>query len=129
MKTPQEIKKALECCRCTYCPKECPYYDECKIGSDTVITDFKQYVQMLETQVPRWIPVTERLPEVCGSYIVTIKQKYSWQTEWEYHVDVAEYGGNYIDDMWDTYVDWIEGQETHVTHWMPLPGACEEVSE
>jgi hypothetical protein len=71
---------------------------------------------------PRWIPVEERLPEdKMADYLVTIKQKYPWETEWEYYTDKATYGGSYIDGLWDTEYDWIEGQETHVTHWMPLP--------
>ena len=70
-----------------------------------------------------WISVDERLPETGDSYIVVVKLKYEWESEWEYHTDVAvfRFFDGYIDDVWDTFVDWNEGQECHVTHWMPLP--------
>lgn len=75
------------------------------------------------TPTNEWISVEERLPKVGDCYIVAIKQKYPWEKEWEINVDVASFNfdGGYIDNHWDTLVDWIEGQETHVTHWMPLP--------
>ncbi len=68
-----------------------------------------------------WVSCEERLPEVGDSYLVFIKQKYDYENEWEYHVDVAMNYGSYIDDYWDTFNDWIEGQETHITHWAELP--------
>ncbi len=73
----------------------------------------------------KWIPVTERLPEVVDSYIVVVKYKYDWEKEYSIDTDVATYNPYekaYIDDCWNTYVDWDEGQQyIHVTHWMPLP--------
>ena len=83
----------------------------------------------------RWIPVTERLPEVGGSYIVVVKYKYDHEKEYDYDVDVATYypydnQDAYIDKRWDTYVDWDEGQQyIHITHWMPLPSPPEEVAQ
>ena len=75
--------------------------------------------------VQKWIPVSERLPEVVDSYIVAIKSKSAWEKDYAYYVDVATYNPYekaYIDDCWNTYVDWDEGQQyLHITHWMPLP--------
>jgi hypothetical protein len=51
--------------------------------------------------------------------------KYSWEETWEYNVDVAVYQPfeeGYI-EHWDTWNDWDEGQECHITHWLPLPEA------
>lgn len=67
-----------------------------------------------------WISVKDRLPEVGNSYIVAGKQRYPGEP-WEYFTDVAVFQGSYIDDFWDTFNDWDEGQEIHITHWMPLP--------
>ena len=75
--------------------------------------------------VQKWIPVTERLPEVVDDYIVVVKYKYDWEKEYSIDTDVATYNPYekaYIDDCWNTYNDWNEGQQyLHVTHWMPLP--------
>lgn len=79
----------------------------------------------------KWIPVTERLPEVVDSYLVVVKCKYDWEKEYDIDVDVATYNPYekaYIDDCWNTYNDWNEGQQyIHVTHWMPLPEPPKEV--
>ena len=66
-----------------------------------------------------WISVEDRLPEIGGTYLITLKEKYAYEDEWNYHVDVASYSFD-----WDcTFNDWDEGQEIHITHWMPLPEA------
>ena len=72
-----------------------------------------------------WISVDERLLDDIDDYIVVVKMKYEWETEWEYDTDVAAFvfENGYIDNHWDTFNDWYEGQECHVTHWMPLPEA------
>ena len=60
----------------------------------------------------RWIPVEERLPDVIDSYIVAIKYKYDHEKEYSYDTDVATYNPYekaYIDDCWNTYIDWNEG--------------------
>lgn len=69
----------------------------------------------------RWIPCKERLPEIGDTYIVTGIQKDPHEKGWHYFVDVASNYGDYIDDYWDTFNDWVEGQETHIVAWMPLP--------
>ena len=70
---------------------------------------------------PKWISVEDRLPEKGDSYLVVVKEKYPHEAKWNVHVDVASNYGHYIDDYWDTFNDWDEGQEVHITHWMPLP--------
>ena len=68
-----------------------------------------------------WIPCSDRLPEIGDTYIVTGKQKYPHEKDWKYFVDAADSHGGYIDDFWNTFNDWKEGQETHIIAWMPLP--------
>jgi hypothetical protein len=68
----------------------------------------------------RWIPVTERLPDTFGGdYLVTIEHKGEVEG-----VDQATYSTlGYIDGLWETVNDWIEGpsEDWHVIAWMPLP--------
>lgn len=74
--------------------------------------------------VQKWIPVSERLPEEPGHFLVVVKERYDFENDYSYDTDVAHYrlDGGYIDGCWDTFVDWDEGQPyLHVTHWMPLP--------
>ena len=77
---------------------------------------------------PQWIPCSERLPEriingdteIVQEFLVTIKERWP-NEEWKYAIDIAWIPGHYIDDFWQTYNDWKEGQEVHVIAWMPLP--------
>lgn len=83
-----------------------------------VNTALDRAVEALES---RWIPVTERLPNVGDTYIVTIEYKGEFEG-----VDAADFvftGDGYIDGKWDTLNDWIEDKTEfyHVTAWMPLP--------
>lgn len=68
-----------------------------------------------------WISVSEGLPDDMDEYLIVIKHKYPSDKEWQYEVDVASSGGTYLDGFWDTWNDWDEGQELHVTHWMRMP--------
>ena len=60
----------------------------------------------------KWIPVTERLPNTFGEYIVAAKDAFG-----EVYTDYADYDP--FRKSWKTglFLDKGEG----VTHWMPLP--------
>ena len=108
------------------------------VDSDRVYTNgtelvpiyrMKQWFEHIRlTDVPHWIPCSDRLPEriingdveTVQEFFVTVKERWPGE-EWSYHTDVAEFPGDYIDDIWQTYNDWREGQEVHVIAWMPLP--------
>lgn len=76
-----------------------------------------------------WVSCEEKLPECLDRYLVLIKQKYNYEEEYEYHTDIAMSFGKYIDGFWDTFIDWKEGQETHITHWAKLPSPLEIVEK
>lgn len=66
-----------------------------------------------------WIPVTERLPEILHTVIISGRMKYKWETDFFRFVDVATYTEG---EFFETFNDWYEGQdEFEITHWMPLP--------
>lgn len=118
MKTPEEIKKALECCGMMDddgCCK-CPYNDgACDFQLDH---DAFEYIQQLEDRIhclinmmPEWISVKERLPENGGIYLCCLNSEFR---------TICYFDGGQWDDTENAYV-------THlVTHWMPLPNLPNE---
>lgn len=99
-----------------------------KLGYEDKITEeeLNELLDKLEghdrelTNQTGWIPVSERLPEdFGGDYLVNIEYKGEHEG-----IDIATYIiGGYLDGLWDTPNDWIEGSSEywHVTAWMPLP--------
>lgn len=69
---------------------------------------FKLAVEALSAE--RWIPVTERLPEKEGQYLVSCDTDYG-----------VEVGGFYIDEDGERYFgcDWNDPED--IVAWMPLP--------
>ena len=117
----EKVIKGLECCQAdgySGFPNcgECPYESYGGCSEHDVM--HRDALELLKAQ--QWVSVKDRLPTVGDSYIVAGKQRYPGEP-WEYFTDVADSHGSYIDDFWDTFNDWKEGQETHITHWMPLP--------
>ena len=69
--------------------------------------------------VPKWISVTERLPQICTNVIVAGRMKYRWEHKYFQFVDKAYFNEG---EFFETDNDWDEGQdEFEITHWMPLP--------
>lgn len=77
---------------------------------------------------PRWIPVTERLPEaykrvlICndeGRYLIGFVKDLGeyWSSEWRYQFDM------YDDDVYE------EQEQGKIVAWMPLPTAYERSEE
>ena len=132
MKTPDEIKKGLECClKVGACNDECPYYND-GCGDDQELKDAIAYIQQLEGELnaividhpyesgfmagfkaahPKWISVEERLPD-----------------NFEERVLVCIEDGNCIignpsedTDRFDPIRKrWVRYGDM-VTRWMPLP--------
>lgn len=72
-----------------------------------------------EQQFPRWIPVTERLPENGQRVLVTyfLVEKYPW-------VDILRYGKPMFEDRECFYLsdeEWGDVPFDGVAAWMPLP--------
>lgn len=73
----------------------------------------------LDNAKSEWISVEERLPEITETVLIAYKEKWEWETEWIFDVDVGSL--DITGREWNTYHDLYEGQELHITHWMPLP--------
>ena len=90
---------------------------------DLIIQDLRRENAELRARVPKWISVTERLPDETGRYLAVKKR-----------IAPDELGGNRTDIVilrffvgdgfrMPTHIpDWINGEiNEEVTHWMPLP--------
>lgn len=123
MKKPEEIKKGLECCaNSSYCDEKCPYFEECNEGLESHASDALALIQQLEAQVPRWIPVEERLPED-GEKVIVRGVRDGIQT--------GTYKGHSAVDKHVWW--WKHNTYLKVAYWMPesmLPEAPkEEINE
>lgn len=73
-------------------------------------------IEQLEAQVPRWIPVEERLPESKPPYFQTVNV---YTVNGEVLVGFCNRGFWYV--MRTEYDYCNDAEEGEVTHWMPLP--------
>lgn len=104
--TPEEIKKGLELCEADECDEEhntsCPYVENVFCIAH-LCGDALAYITKLESRVPKWISVNDRLPENYEPVII------------------------FRDDCCDACFGWlIDGlwsvpKGVAVTHWMPIP--------
>lgn len=120
MKTLEETRKALDgCLQCTGC-YGCPY-DKDPLPRDTVcpnaVRDALDHIKQLESQIPRWIPVEERLPEAKFAVL-------GYGLRYAAHDKPDKFPMEHVvytrgeDEGWFTYKD---HHYVKVTHWMPLP--------
>lgn len=132
MKTPEEIKKGLECCGNSGKCKGCPYYSGYELCMGTLAEDALAYVQQLEQRLVevnktsmRWISVGERLPEKDQEVLLIA---HGWESQSMYigclHNEEAE--TSWLTGITSKESEWsISGwsylRAPEVTHWMPLP--------
>ena len=115
MKTPKEIKKAMDCCKAGDC-MSCPYLsNDNTLPCNVVLSrDVFKYIQQLEDHirgltkmVPRWISVGERLPE--NGALVVVLCRYDFAPN-RYYLLHERY------DLRSNF--WHDGS---AQYWMPLP--------
>ena len=136
MKTPDEIKKWLECCTHVTC-NGCPY-DEDGCATSQQIIDALEYIQQLEYRIgeltgkvaqleeaqQKWISVEDRLPEREVLAANFAPKTYGYK---EYIIGYVsrekctESGKCYAENAYEILYN--------VTHWMPLPGMPEPQKE
>ena len=117
--TPEEIVKSLRACGRNCCgdcgcfKKEVPCKEK-NLGAAELIEQQAARIAELEAKVPRWIPVTEKIPPDQEEVLVLTRSK------------------NGVQNVDKGY--WAIGRFIHrgcaqVTHWMPLPGWPEDVKD
>ena len=95
---------------CTDCEEydqkshSCPKY--CKVITETVKELREESIQM------QWIPVSDRLPEEKGEYLVTYHPCYWDDVEDEIRVGIDTFRGR---------TTWAKKKYQRVIAWMPLP--------
>ena len=97
--------------------------DDLAEAADLIEAQAKE-IEKLRGQLPRWIPVTERLPELqsCGASEVVlglIKSENVPSLNKLHNLTLCVYCDN---DIWS-----MPGRYVAITHWMPLPEPPEEV--
>lgn len=135
----QELVNALRylcpgnftCARCEYEPV-C-HGDGCAIiqkaadriaNQSTHIAALQQEIEKLRAQLPRWIPVEERLPSGDNQVLVVVSGKPKENITLAGAVELA----TLYSDGWclETWPEWTGAE---VTHWMPIPETPEPPEE
>ena len=80
---------------------------------EEVVPGLWEKIKELEKQVPKWIPVTERLPDSQADVLVVAFWHEKWQTMIGWHSDLGQ--------KWRVITPHGEHEPGGVTHWMPLP--------
>lgn len=85
-------------------------------NQSTHIAALQQEIEKLRGQLPRWIPVTERLPELDELVLVIASGKPKENITLDGAIELA----TLYSDGW-CLETWPEWTGANVTHWMPLP--------
>lgn len=122
MKTPEEIKKALECCAADELCEECPYHPEVNSCIGMIARDALSYIRQLENQVAdlgkkvsKWIDVDERLPNLNDEVLIAVDGYVYGAQYWKYSNGMA-FGTETADDIFSA-----GHEKDHVSHWMYMP--------
>lgn len=85
-------------------------------NQSTHVAALQQEIEKLRGQVPRWIPVEERLPDHDELVLVIASGKPKENITLDEAVELA----TLYSDGWclETWPEWVGAK---VTHWMPLP--------
>ena len=125
MKTPKEIKKGLECLdkmqffmgqragRELWADKPHEIQEKDIESFNRDIETVRNLIRQLESQVPKWISVEDRLPEEPGEVLMVLHGR----------VCIAWY---HIDGRFESGSGLVFSAGKAVTHWMPLPQPPEE---
>lgn len=119
--TKEEIVKALRYCAdgescidCIYANMGLPYlpcYQKDKDAADLIEAQAAE-IEKLKAQVSRWIPVTERLPEV-GMRVIVLDRRRNAMVRTLSQLAGEKEPSFRPDGLLPKW---------HITHWMPLPG-------
>lgn len=118
MKTPDQIKKGLECCiqNSEEACYDCPYMIDCETfdNAGNHSRDALAYINQLEARAPKWINVHDMEPADNTMAVVLARNTENWG--FSKFIIAAFING-----------EWLCVQpEWYVTHWMPIPEMTKE---
>ena len=87
-------------------------------NQSTHIAALQQEIEKLRAQLPRWIPVTERLPEDRSDVLVVAY----WHERWGVYMGWCAPKRS----EWSVHIGIGDRNDVAVTYWMPLPEGPEE---
>lgn len=115
--TPEELVKELRDCEddCMECPIAVREIGCLALAAAAdLIEQQAERITELEAKVPRWIPVTEKIPPDQEEVLVLTRSKN---------------GVRNVDKGYWEIDHFIHRGRAEVTHWMPLPGWPEDVKD
>lgn len=110
--TEEEILRTLRICGNTRKCTECPLGDK-EYCLHTMTTCAAELIEQLKAKIPRWIPVTEKIPPDPKAVLVLTRSKN---------------GVRNVDKGYWAIDHFVHRGCAEVTHWMPLPECPEEVT-
>ena len=115
MKTPEEIKDALDTCgKRGICLSDCPYFGE--VGCNANLEeDALALIQQLEAQGPKWIRVHDALPGMDEKVLF-----HPMCNEKSIYIGNLTYVGE-SNAVYFAANNWRRKVVYSATHWMPLP--------
>jgi hypothetical protein len=112
VKTPDDIKKGLECCNKGNC-KECPYRESEHIDcQEQMLKDARAYIEQLEANQHRWRSPKSEPPDVDMFFAVT-----------KFDPEIRIYKKNLIDQHYTA--EWLNIRND-ILWWMPVPDVPKE---
>ena len=118
-RTPEEIKRGLECCSVDGLScSNCSYCVSCDADIHALERDALAYIQQLKSAQPKWISVEERLPERCETVLGAFL-RYDG-----YEINITKYCVYPNRNVW--FIGDMNAVGGTPTHWMPLPEAPKE---
>lgn len=121
MKTPDEIKRGLECHAKGECNATCPYFAMQNGCSPHFILDALTRIRQLEArQTVEWIPVSARLPAPGERVLICLENGFVGEG---YLMHKGKWG------RYDELGSVEEIFHCSVSHWMPMPKAKQEETE
>lgn len=101
-----------------------------KMIKSTVYLGNRKFFDALESAISylrqpeqRWIPISERLPEEDGQYLITVKYKHV-----DGYEDIYAEHGEWYDGKWEMSFFGHCGEAEGIVAWMPLPEPYQEAT-